>query len=130
VSYDDCDLEQPDGYRELRRKARKPHKCGDCKGIIQSREFYLYISGIWNRKPENFSRCYDCHHVRCEITRETEEGCMAINGLRSWLLEYCGSREEGAPIHRWVGMFNAVATMRGGKRVEIVVEPPLLTTSP
>lgn len=126
----DCDLEEPEGYREIRRKARKPHKCGDCKGQIKSGEFYLYISGIWAGEPENFSRCYDCNHIRCDITHEIDaDHCMALNGLRDWLLDYYdGYREQESPWYRWVGMFNAVAAMREGKR--IVVEPAPLTTSP
>lgn len=129
MSYD-CDLEQPVGYQEITRKARKPHKCGDCKGVIQPKEFYIDISGIWNREPASFKRCTDCKHIRCEIVRETQDACMAINHLRSWLMDYgyVDPAETTHPWHRWVGMFNAVAAMRGGKRIE--VEPAVLTPSP
>ena len=121
----DCDLEQPQGYREIRRKARKPHRCGDCKGMIQPGEHYMYISGLWEGEPENFSRCYDCNQIRCDIKNTTgDDNCMPLNGLLNWLLDY-GDLDADSPWHRWAGAFNAVATMRGSRRRIDTTEPAL-----
>ena len=113
-----CDLESPTAYREIVRKARKPHKCGDCKGQIQIGERYTYISGIWDGKPTSYHRCQDCTHIRCEIVKETEEECMPMNGLVGWLLEYAdGVCRVDSSWFRWVGMLNAVALIRGGRQI-------------
>lgn len=110
-----CDLEQPSCYREIRRRARNIHRCGDCKGEIKQGEFYLYISGIWEGTPENYKRCPDCQHIRCEIKKETgDEACLGIDALRTWLEDY-GYRPPGSPWCRWVAMFNVIAAHRGAK---------------
>jgi hypothetical protein len=115
-----CDLESPSCYREIVRKARKPHTCGDCKGQIPVGERYTYISGIWDGDPSSFHRCQDCTHLRCEIRKETDDdNCMALNGLLGWLHEYKdGITAPDSPWFRWVGMLNAVALIRGGKTIK------------
>jgi hypothetical protein len=122
VSYD-CDLEQPACYREIRRKARKPHRCGDCGGMVHVGEHYLYISGIWEGEPSSYTRCYDCQHLRCEIRKDRgTDDCMALNGLRPWLEDYC-DRGTKSPWQRWAGMFNAIATARNStRRIIVTVE--------
>lgn len=108
----DCDYDQPAAYNEKVRKARKAHLCGDCRGDIKPGERYLYMSGIWEGKPENFSRCMDCQHLRCEIKRDTQDdACMFIGGLYTWL---CECHNETA--RRWIAMFNTYAPLRNSKR--------------
>lgn len=110
----DCDDEQPSCYREKVRKARKRHVCGDCRGEIKLGERYLYMSGIWDGTPENFNRCMDCEHLRCEIKRDTNsESCMFIGGLFTWLVD-CSPHDEQA--HRWIAMFNTYAPLRNSPR--------------
>lgn len=115
----DCDLlTVGQGYREILRKARKAHTCGDCKGAIVVGERYTYLSGIWDGTPENYSRCQDCTHLRCEIRTATDSECVAIDGLRFWLAEYLCTN-EWAEVPRWVAAYNAVAQVRGGRRIDI-----------
>ena len=112
----DCDLEMPVCYGEKVRKARKPHRCGDCRGDIKIGERYLYISGIWEDKPASFSRCMDCNHIRCMIKADTEsDSCMALNGLRAWI-EDCCSDSLDDPWFKWAAAFNAAAQARGSTR--------------
>lgn len=115
-----CDLESPSCYREIVRRARKPHTCGDCKGQILPGERYTYISGIWDGDPSSYHRCADCTHLRCEIKRETgSDDCMALNGLLGWLHEYKDNvTAANSPWFRWIGMLNAVALIRGGKTIK------------
>lgn len=115
-----CDLESPTAYREIVRKARKPHTCGDCKGQILPGERYTYLSGIWDGEPSSYHRCQDCTHLRCEIVKETDaDNCMALNGLVSWLHEYGdGVWDADSPWFRWVGMLNAVSLIRGGRKID------------
>ena len=114
----DCDLEEPECYREVIRKARKPHKCGDCKGTIPVGERYTYISGIWDGDPTSFHRCQDCTHLRCEIVRETGETCMPLNGLAPWIEDAAPfTKGDGKhPFFRWSAMFNVCAQLRESAR--------------
>ncbi len=112
----DCDYDQPACYRETVRKARKRHVCGDCRGEIKPGERYLYMSGIWDGKPENFNRCMDCQHLRCEIKRDTgSEACMFIGGLKIWLGDCYPEEDDQA--RRWIAMFNTYAPLRGGTKI-------------
>lgn len=115
-----CDIESPAAYREIVRKARKPHICGDCKGVISIGERYTYISGIWDGDPSSHHRCQDCTHLRCEIVKETDaDNCMPMDGLVGWLREYSDSvHGTDSPWFRWVGMLNAVALIRGGLKID------------
>lgn len=114
-----CDLEGPECYREIIRKARKPHVCGDCKSTILPKERYTYISGIWEAEPASYHRCQDCTHLRCEIQRETGgDHCMPINGLAAWIEDAAPyTKGDGThPFFKWAAMFNAYAGARGSKR--------------
>lgn len=46
-----------------KRKARKDHKCTNCRCEIKSGTEYTYISGIWNGEPESFKLCENCRKV-------------------------------------------------------------------
>lgn len=124
----DCDLEMPVCYGEKVRKARKPHRCGDCKGDIKIGERYLYISGIWEDKPASFSRCMDCNHIRCMIRADTgSDQCMELNGLARWL-EDCSTDDLW---FKWAAAFNASAAHRGSTRqIDIAGRRAELTPSP
>jgi hypothetical protein len=91
--------------------------------MVQPGEAYLYISGIWEGEPSNYTRCFDCHHLRCEIRKDRGvDDCMALNGLRPWLEDYC-DRGTDSPWQRWAGMFNAVAAARNShRRITVTVE--------
>jgi hypothetical protein len=56
--------EYPDVYNEVIRRARKEHKCCECRGVIQKREFYQYVSGIWNGEADSYKTCIDCVKMR------------------------------------------------------------------
>lgn len=52
--------ECPACFSETYRKARKLHKCCECKQEIKSGERYRYTSAIWIDKPEAFKQCGTC----------------------------------------------------------------------
>lgn len=64
--------EMPQCYRLVKRKARKDHKCCECRGLIPKGESYNYHSGIWNGEPESYKVCVDCDALREKIRNECD----------------------------------------------------------
>ena len=59
--------DQASVYSEWTRKARKPHKCCECRGAIQPGETYHVFSGCWDGEWSDFKTCPDCNKLRSEI---------------------------------------------------------------
>lgn len=55
-----CDGDGPSAFWETTRKARKRHKCSECRGWIEIGEAYAYIRGIWDGEASSFKQCSDC----------------------------------------------------------------------
>lgn len=53
-----------------KRKARKEHKCCECRGVIQVGETYNYHHGIWSDGPEQYKTCLECEVLRDDIDME------------------------------------------------------------
>ncbi len=45
-------------------KARKPHKCYECRGGIPSGETYEKIAGVWDGEFSEFKTCARCSELR------------------------------------------------------------------
>lgn len=63
----------PQAFREVKRKARKEHKCCECHDIIPKGETYIYSSGIWDGEPNSYKTCLSCEAVRNEYMMSTGE---------------------------------------------------------
>jgi hypothetical protein len=48
-------------------KAKKPHICCECKGIIKPGETYQSAHGAWEGKWGHFKTCEDCAALREEV---------------------------------------------------------------
>lgn len=64
-----CPLESSDGdgpscYSSSTRKARKGHRCCECRETITPGTEYEYVSGIWDGRPESFKTCLSCVEIR------------------------------------------------------------------
>jgi hypothetical protein len=49
------------------RKARKDHKCCECRGVIRKGEHYFYHHGVLDGRGCDFKVCEDCGHLKEEI---------------------------------------------------------------
>lgn len=86
-----CDYKDgPSVYDAKTRKAKKEHKCSECRGVIKPGEVYEHAWGVWDGDAQTFKACPDClelrrwaqAHVKCicwshgethQIVRETFE---------------------------------------------------------
>lgn len=59
-----CDNEGPMAMRTVMRRARKEHRCCECRGVIAIGAVYEFISGIWDHQPSSYRTCGLCADVR------------------------------------------------------------------
>jgi hypothetical protein len=60
----DCsDFETPAVFEEVTRKARKCHRCGECKGLIERSDHYWESRGLWQGEWSTHKTCGSCYVV-------------------------------------------------------------------
>lgn len=107
MSYCD-DYEQPSFYHDIERKARKDHRCCECRGIIKQGERYHEHRGKWDGEVSTFKRCADCTHLACDLAKELYDGEC---GVAFGQLKY----EVGEAGEHMVAAFNVVSDFRRGR---------------
>lgn len=76
-------------YTRIMRKARKSHKCGECRHVIVPGEVYEYFKGVWDGQASDFKSCVCCAKARCALTSEIgADACITFGSLREALHEY------------------------------------------
>jgi hypothetical protein len=89
-------------YREVERKARKAHRCYECRAPIEIGETYTFISGIWDDGPESYRWCVSCTKLCAEanaLDRETrqhgfDDFCFVMGDLLECTIEFASQRED------------------------------------
>jgi len=69
-----CEI--PVVYEVKTVKARKQHKCCECRGIIEIGESYNIHSGLWAGEWGNYKVCPECDEIR----REVDKNCYYEEG--------------------------------------------------
>ena len=101
----------PECFRHVTRKARKPHKCCECRGVISAGEKYHYTSGIWDGRAESYKECSDCHELRDTIPCHDQEDVpftglceFVFNGGDKQVIEkfIAIKRARGVDIQKWM----------------------------
>lgn len=89
----------PEAYWERCPRARREHKCYECRGTIKIGTHYTRCSGIWDRRPDSFKLCMRCartHAYMRTIDREASFGelreVLHEAGLKRW---YDNMRRNG-----------------------------------
>jgi len=90
--------EMPSCYRETKRKARKEHKCCECRIKITAGTEYMYKSGVWDGNPQDYKMCMNCHEIQSaaeSLARSEQNGPPAFENLKEWFYEYYCSDFSG-----------------------------------
>ena len=67
------DYEAPEAYVCDHPKARKDHKCCECRGVIKVGEVYNRHHGIWDGEPDSYKVCSDCDFLRVRLGKLLKE---------------------------------------------------------
>lgn len=59
--------EWPEWFHVARPKARKQHKCCECRGVIDAGETHLKYSGVWGGEFASHRMCLDCRALMNEV---------------------------------------------------------------
>jgi len=104
-----CEL--PTAYSESKPKARKSHRCCECRGTISPGECYQVFNGCWDGRWDVFKTCEDCNKLRIEIhaySRNHDEGIVfgklyevifESRNNSEWVISYMQTRSKrNAPL--------------------------------
>lgn len=61
--------------------ARKPHRCDECSGTIESGQKYERIFGVWEGAAGTFKCCHECEAARDFLTNSFECFCWYLGGV-------------------------------------------------
>jgi hypothetical protein len=103
-------VEMPSCYGHEERKARKAHKCCECRGTIPPGEVYHYHHGVWVGEARDYKVCADCEALRAECDRDARHNERTpFEGL----IESVGAMCTNAP--EILARFSAIMRRRGAK---------------
>ena len=77
------DYERPSVFTRKIKKARKEHRCCECREPISVGAHYEFISGLWDSEWSTFKTCLTCAQIRVDF-------CAPFGMLRETLRETLG----------------------------------------
>lgn len=86
--------DMPQCFVSYEPKARKEHRCCECRGVIKAGERYQRASGVWGDGPMRFKTCPDCAALRRDVDAETTD--VEERAYFEGLGEFC--HEAGEPF--------------------------------
>ena len=86
--------EPPNVYSLLTPKARKRHKCGECRGFIEPGEKYQLLKGLWDGSWGDYKTCLDCVELRSEVDNDQRSDERPAFGE---MFDYIFDDEDGSP---------------------------------
>ena len=97
-----------------RPKARKPHKCFECRRVIEAGETYERHSGKWDGEVGSYAICLQCREIRAalycdgeyvfgELWDDVEEQIFREHGLTVECIDKLSTPEaKGLLQQRWM----------------------------
>jgi hypothetical protein len=104
--YCSCDYDPPEFYSTDVHRARKPHRCEECRGVIAVGESYEYVAGKWEGCFSHFRTCQRCTDFRQWMLNNLPCFCWLIGAL------FENAREAAYEAHHRAG--TEVAGLRFG----------------
>ena len=92
-----CDYEAPAFYSVHIHKARKPHRCWECNGVIAAGEPYEYSRGQWDGDFQIFKTCERCLDLRMWVKNSVPCFCWGHGNMIDDAREAIVSAWERAP---------------------------------
>lgn len=86
----------PSVFGQDQRKARKEHKCCECRSIIRVGEIYSYSHGVWDGSGASFKQCMSCDEVMRSASALSDfDEQPEFHNLSEWLCNYqCATNRD------------------------------------
>ena len=91
------DTDAPSMYNVETRKARKAHKCSECRGAIAAGETYEHVRGVWDGDPATYKTCQDCAELRKWAEAHVKCICWAHGETHSIIRETMDEYDRECP---------------------------------
>lgn len=93
-----CDYgDGPSVMDEKTVKAKKAHKCSECRGTILAGEAYLKTWGIWASEARTFKRCSDCSELMAWAEAHVKCICWLYGDAHTNILEAMTEYDDECP---------------------------------
>lgn len=92
-----CDYDSPEFCHTEIRKARKPHSCSECRGVIAIGEQYEHVRGKWDGNVCTIQTCLRCLDIRTWVTNSVPCFCWAFGNMIENAREAIGAAVWRAP---------------------------------
>lgn len=75
-----CDFDPAEVYVATTPKAKKPHRCCECRGTIRVGETYERVFMVYCGDASTSKTCMDCVALWCDLRRSSGDPCGALHG--------------------------------------------------
>lgn len=93
-----CDSDQPSVTWESRPKAKKRHKCSECRGWIEPGEVYWRVRGVWDGEAQTFAMCSDCDALLSWCGEDADCFCWSFQCVHQDVVDFVGESGDEALI--------------------------------
>lgn len=93
-----CDIDGPSIVWESRPKAKKRHKCGECRGWIEPGETYWRVRGVWDGEAQTFLMCSDCEDLKTWAANGADCFCWSYGNVMTDVLDFMHESGDAALI--------------------------------
>jgi hypothetical protein len=76
-----CDDNPPSCFDAFHRRARKAHRCDECRRTIAVGESYLISTGLWEQGWDKFYTCAHCEAAAKALEVIFPDFCHCFGGL-------------------------------------------------
>lgn len=92
-----CDFEPATLYTATIRRARKPHQCSECGGLIAVGDRYEHVFGVWEGSPDTFKTCPRCLALREWVRAHVPCFCWSHQNIHDDAIETARAYAHHAP---------------------------------
>lgn len=93
-----CGYDQPSAFWDSRPKAKKRHKCCECRGWIEPGEVYWRVRGVWDGAPQTFAMCADCEGLTVWAGDDADCFCWSFGNVMTDVLDFMHESGDAALI--------------------------------
>lgn len=107
-----CDGSAPSASWESCPKAKKRHKCSECRGWIEPGEVYWRVRGVWDGEARTFAMCADCNELKSWAGKDSDCFCWTFGNVHTDVLDYVCESGDDALIAEAESRIKAICDKR------------------